>query len=242
MDTLILLRLVAAHVLADFPLQFNRLCRAKYKKGMKGVCAQLLHAFIHALTAYMLVAEWKCWLIPLVVFTTHAAIDIIKVQGKSTGAGGFVVDQMAHVAVIVCLWWTLFASDSNPLTILESAMSSHKLWLLIIAYVLVTKPSAILIGKFIQKWTPSNKMQSQGLPRAGEWIGYIERILILTFVLTGNIEGVGFLLAAKSVFRFGDLNQAKEIKITEYVLLGTFASFTVALIVAFVFVRLIARV
>ena len=71
------------------------------------------------------------------------------------------------------------------------------------------------------------------MPRAGEWIGYIERVLILTFVITGNIEAVGFLLAAKSVFRFGDLNKAKEIKITEYVLLGTLASFTIALLVAF---------
>ena len=44
---------------------------------------------------------------------------------------------------------------------------------------------------------------------------------------------MGFLLAAKSVFRFGDLNKAKEIKITEYVLLGTLASFTIALLVAF---------
>ena len=47
------------------------------------------------------------------------------------------------------------------------------------------------------------------MPRAGEWIGYIERVLILTFVITGNIEAVGFLLAAKSVFRFDDLNKAK---------------------------------
>ena len=76
-------------------------------------------------------------------------------------------------------------------------------------------------------------MQSQGMPFAGAWIGYIERVLILTFVITGNIEGVGFLLAAKSIFRFGDLNKAREIKITEYVLLGTLASFTIALIVAF---------
>ena len=54
---------------------------------------------------------------------------------------------------------------------------------------------------------------------------YIERILILTFVLVGSFEGVGFLLAAKSVFRFGELNKAKEIQTTEYVLIGTFAMF-----------------
>lgn len=46
----------------------------------------------------------------------------------------------------------------------------------------------------------------------------------------GSYEGVGFLLAAKSVFRFGELNKAKEIQTTEYVLIGTFASFTIAIL------------
>ena len=73
----------------------------------------------------------------------------------------------------------------------------------------------------------------KGLPNAGKWIGYLERILILTFIFTGNIEGVGFLLAAKSVFRFGELNRAKDIKTTEYVLIGTFASFTISIMLGF---------
>ena len=51
-----------------------------------------------------------------------------------------------------------------------------------------------------------------------------------SFVLIGNIESVGFLLAAKSVFRFGELNKAKEIRTTEYVLIGTLASFTIAIL------------
>ena len=98
---------------------------------------------------------------------------------------------------------------------------------------LVLKPASILISVFIKRWIPSNNMQSQGMPFAGAWIGYIERVLILTFIITGNIEGVGFLLAAKSIFRFGDLNKAREIKITEYVLLGTLASFSIALLTGF---------
>lgn len=73
----------------------------------------------------------------------------------------------------------------------------------------------------------------KGLPNAGKWIGYLERILILTFIFTDSIEGVGFLLAAKSVFRFGELNRAKDIKTTEYVLIGTFTSFTIAILLGF---------
>ena len=73
----------------------------------------------------------------------------------------------------------------------------------------------------------------KGLPNAGKWIGYLERILILTFIYTNNIEGIGFLLAAKSVFRFGELNRSRDIRVTEYVLIGTFVSFTIAVVIGF---------
>lgn len=96
-----------------------------------------------------------------------------------------------------------------------------------------TAKIAILLRAGLVYHTPNN-MQGQGMPMAGKWTGYIERVPILTLVLTNNTEAVGFLLAAKSVFRFGDLNKAKEIKITEYVLLGTFASFSFTLLVALV--------
>jgi len=37
------------------------------------------------------------------------------------------------------------------------------------------------------------------------------------------------LIAAKSVFRFGDLSRAKDRKLTEYILIGTFLSFGLAI-------------
>jgi hypothetical protein len=58
--------------------------------------------------------------------------------------------------------------------------------------------------------------------------------LILTFILIDCIEGVGFLLAAKSIFRFGELSKSNEIKTTEYVLIGTLSSFTIAIIISYI--------
>lgn len=57
----------------------------------------------------------------------------------------------------------------------------------------------------------------------------MERFLILTFILTETMEGIGFLLAAKSIFRFGDLNKAQELRTTEYILIGTLTSFVIAI-------------
>lgn len=63
---------------------------------------------------------------------------------------------------------------------------------------------------------------------AGTWIGYLERIIILTFVLHDQYEAIGLLIAAKSLLRFRDTNDARPQ--TEYVLIGTLASLAGALI------------
>lgn len=62
----------------------------------------------------------------------------------------------------------------------------------------------------------------------------LERLLILLFVLIGQWAGVGFLLAAKSIFRFGDLNEAQDRKLTEYIMIGTLLSFGIAMLGALV--------
>lgn len=230
---LILLKLLSAHIIADFFLQFDWLCQGKHEKGTHGLKVLALHAIIHAACAYLMLANWGNWIIPLVIFITHFIIDIVKIKWFNSSTIAFLADQMAHVAVIIGLWWMMYADQPSMQAWWTQALTSAHLWAIIIGYMLVLKPSSILIGMFIRGWTPSNSMQLQGMPNAGKWIGYIERVLVLTFVITGNIAAVGFLLAAKSIFRFGDLNKAKEIKITEYVLLGTLASFSIALLVGF---------
>ncbi len=55
------------------------------------------------------------------------------------------------------------------------------------------------------------------------------------------MEGIGFLLAAKSVFRFGELTKAKEVKITEYVMIGTLSSFTIAILLGAVAVKVLGN-
>lgn len=87
------------------------------------------------------------------------------------------------------------------------------------------KPVSVTMSLFRAKWREGNSLDGISLQNAGMWIGYIERALILTFVLIESYELIGFLLEVKSIFRFGELNNAKDIKITEYVLIGTFTSF-----------------
>lgn len=233
MNTIILIKLIAAHLTGDFLLQSDRMCIDKFSNNSTAKYkALVLHALVQAALAYIFVAQWNCWIVPVVIGVSHFAIDLVKTMSKRTDLISFVWDQLAHLCIIIGLWWLEFARLSQ-LDMADEIFSTN-FWLIATAYIAVLAPTSILIKFFIEfeKWMPS-EASSQGLPNAGKWIGYLERILILTFIFTYNIEGIGFLLAAKSVFRFGELNKAKDIKITEYVLIGTFASFTIAILIGF---------
>ena len=79
-----------------------------------------------------------------------------------------------------------------------------------------------------------NKHQSNdsGFPNGGKVIGELERALIFLFILANQPEGIGFLLATKALFRFGDLKN-KNIKDSEYYFIGTFYSFFYGILMAY---------
>ena len=69
----------------------------------------------------------------------------------------------------------------------------------------------------------------------GALIGTLERLLAFFFVLRGNYQAVGFIMAAKSILRFKESEGARA----EYVLVGTLMSVTIA--VACALIVLLAR-
>jgi hypothetical protein len=62
--------------------------------------------------------------------------------------------------------------------------------------------------------------------RIGATIGALERLLIVALLLTGAEAAVGFVIAAKTIARFKQLDDRG---FAEYYLLGTLASVSVAL-------------
>lgn len=101
--------------------------------------------------------------------------------------------------------------------------------LVICAYIVITKPSAIVISHLLNRWDVEVQ-HATALPNGGRIIGYLERILILSFVLVGEFVGVGFVLAAKSIFRFSEISSGSVVR-TEYFIIGTFLSVTISLLV-----------
>lgn len=231
---IVLVKMIAAHLLGDFIFQSDAMCQRKFSsKSFDKYSALILHALVQGCLTYIFIAQWDNLFIPFIIFLSHFCIDWIKSMVKGRGLMAFIIDQIAHYFVMFLLWWIYFIELSHSIDVTHYIFS-FKVWVLFTAFIVVLSPSSILIKLFLEyeKWSPDSSYY-KGLPNAGKWIGYLERFLILIFIFTNNIEGVGFLLAAKSIFRYGELNRAKDLKITEYVLVGTFASFSIAISIAY---------
>jgi hypothetical protein len=78
---------------------------------------------------------------------------------------------------------------------------------------------------------PADPPRLASVARVGATIGVLERLLIVGFVLAGAQAAVGFVIAAKTIARFRQLDDRA---FAEYYLLGTLASVSVALASAYV--------
>ena len=226
---MIFIPLILAHLLGDFILQPNSWVADKEKK--KGGSIYLyIHIILHTILAFVFLWDRNLWWIALIIGVTHFLIDWAKLQFQTakTKRTWFFIDQIAHllvIGVISIIYFPFFRwEDFFNLRNLE----------LITAFVFLTVPSSILIKTVISIWTPvtveHSKIQTESLVNAGKYIGILERLLVFVFILVNHWEGVGFMIAAKSVFRFSDLAEAKQRKLTEYVLIGTLLSFGIAVL------------
>ena len=81
----------------------------------------------------------------------------------------------------------------------------------------------------MDRWQLPEDNEEDSLPKAGKYIGMLERLLVFGFIVLQQWAAIGWLIAAKSILRFSDLSRAKDRKLTEYVLIGTLLSFGLAI-------------
>ncbi len=229
----LLLRLLIAHALSDFIFQSSKWVKDKNNKKIRSKYLYL-HISITFLLTYIALGNWQPLWIPIVIGVSHFAIDVIKLYIKES-PWRIIIDQLLHIFVIALCW--ILYTDQFYIAIAEIdyCWDSPKILIYIISYFSVTTPASILVVELTKKWDLEvNGNNNHSLENAGKWIGIIERILILTFTILGKYEPIGFMLAAKSIFRFGDLTNSKDRKRTEYVLVGTLLSFSISIIIGLI--------
>jgi hypothetical protein len=245
-ELLLLLRLLTAHFVVDFIIQRDSWVEQKMKKTWTSPWLYV-HGALAGIIAYLFAGYWVAIWLPFIIFVSHILLDGFKSKAKDT-AIFFILDQAGHIIVIIVCWIILIKSDLLSFyNIVVSIISHERFWILTLSYILIIWPSGVWIGKITKPWRdeikripskkdlsegdPAEEDSSEGLEKAGFWIGCLERILILTFALIGRFEAIGFLIAAKSIFRFGEIRSSNSRKEAEYILIGTMISFLIAVVV-----------
>ncbi|MDI1234536.1 MAG: DUF3307 domain-containing protein [bacterium] len=237
----LLIRLIVAHLLADFAFQSSKMVDNKkwFSKEM------LLHlGVVYVCTACL--SGW--WLGALVIAILHYLIDGFKIEAKKHEIGTelkrFLLDQALHIISIVVVWMLAYNLYTNVTKAFVLPFSNYKISLILLGYLIVILPVGYII-KFATLGMQSSKLKIE--PEAnntdgnsqiekdkqaknehgGKMIGIFERIIILTFVLLGQYEAIGFLITGKSIIRFASHDE--NIK-SEYVLVGTMMSYSISII------------
>lgn len=227
----ILIRLFMSHIIVDFIIQDDSWIQDKNENRWKSK-KLYLHSILAGILAYIFVGIWKVIWLPFLVIITHTIIDGFKSK-KKDNLKNFIYDQLLHVIVLIFCWAMIFNYNFSDIEKLFSfIINKIEFWILTFSYFIIFWPTSILISKFTEPWQKYlNKSKYNGLKNAGLWIGRIERILILTFILYRHYEIIGFLIAAKSIFRLSPAYKSYSQKYIEYILLGTMLSFSIAIII-----------
>ncbi|MBC8052487.1 MAG: DUF3307 domain-containing protein [Sphingobacteriaceae bacterium] len=232
---IILIKLILAHILGDFFLQPNSWVEEKERKKLKSGKIYI-HSIIHGGLILLLLWDFAYLWAAVLLAIVHLFIDALKLYSQKTATkrAWFFADQALHLLSILLIW-NYITEPQLDLRFFQNPA----FWNNLTAVLVLSFPSSILIRVLIAKWTPdatrlgSTKAQTS-LQSAGQFIGIMERLLVFIFIYTNHFEAIGFLIAAKSIFRFGDLKEGNDLKLTEYILIGTFLSFGIAVLISLI--------
>jgi hypothetical protein len=235
----VLIPFLLMHIICDFYLQPNRWVEAKKEHTYRSpelYFHSLLHGVALLVPAIALGIGWRSTAcLVAIVAISHFVIDLWKVTTRNSDKFSyFVIDQSLHVSILVAIAFHM-ADGVTIDTVLQHERFSDGV-MVVFAYLLILKPTSVVVASVLRKHPISdtgrdNNTSVSGLIAGGELIGYLERVLILTFTLVGSYAAVGFVLAAKSIFRFGELNKSNDRSITEYVLIGSLVSVVITTLV-----------
>jgi hypothetical protein len=228
----LIIKLLIAHVIGDFVLQPNSWVEDKKNKTYKSKYF-FLHGLVHLISLIVLLEfKWSYWLSITIIVLSHLIIDWIKLslEGKINTRILFLLDQLLHLVII-----SLVVFLNNPYKINFQKFYSTETLLFTLAILTVTFVTSILMKIIMSKWSLEENKTDVSLENAGKYIGILERLFVFGFIVLNQWSAIGFLITAKSVFRFSDLSRAKDRKLTEYILIGTLISFGLAILVGLLY-------
>ncbi len=250
--------LVFAHTLADYVFQWPALVERKRSEDLRAYFFHVLVFFVFAGLFTFAWLDWR-WTVVIAVLTiVHGIQDWVKIfwQKKKPAIGFWLEsgDLVLHLSMIVgaVILFASFIPEVNKSSILKTIYAQNiflEIALYGSAFAFIIRGGTALVRSLLDQIGKMPPKQSHLIGflsdseaeestngggkeyNVGRVIGNLERALLLIFTIAGNYAAIGFVIAAKSVARFKDL---EDHNFAEYYLVGTLISTFIAIITGLV--------
>ena len=244
--------LFLAHCLGDYYFQPQKLA----DKKSRGIGWVLLHCLFYAAAmglSLVLLGGGYIWAV-VICSVSHCIIDVIKQIILNSSArhasltvradkAAFCVDQALHIGIMLAssaLVASKFGSVIPPYMAAAGetlgARFGGDVYVLIgyiAALFAVLKPANVFVKKMLASEKPADAEDIPEPPyrtgkKAGQYIGGLERVLIVLLMALGQYASIAVVFTAKSIARF---RQLEDRGFAEYYLTGTLLSVVTACMV-----------
>lgn len=188
------LKLILAHLIADFILQFEELYQLKVRSFLGHILHALIHGLISLAVLYPYLNEFRIWLFVAGLVGIHLAQDLIKYSAtKKTPANTFIyfmVDQICHVLVISVIFLFPVSREVRgfPGFPLLDSLYRTDLWTVgAIFFILLTFAGSYILNAFAKSYlkerSPLYLISSPEMAHA-----ILERSLVAWILLSGGLS------------------------------------------------------
>ncbi|MCD8363151.1 MAG: DUF3307 domain-containing protein [Lachnospiraceae bacterium] len=235
--------ILLGHILGDFYVQTDKVAEEKRKSMIYMLLHCLLYTIVTGISFCILNGyTWKMEILKIscLVYFEHLVVDLMKRECDKKFIKRecviFLFDQVMHILILfltVYIWgsYSLFRMN-DYLTI--SGLDIRNCTIAVIAMLVCGKPAAVFVSLVFKTIPATIEREDQETSesstdediRTGSWIGILEREIILILGLMSQFGAIGFVLTAKSLARF---KQLENKSFAEKYLVGTLLSALIAI-------------
>jgi len=188
-----LARLFLAHVIADFPLQFDGIFAWKKKNYMGCFAHSIIHAAVTVCFFLGSLKSYSFWAYLILLIIVHSVQDCIKVNlwknPEDDKISYFLIDQFLHVVFIFCALLFPFAADAAYYGSLIPAdwliLYNDTSLINVISGAVLAAWGGVVLLYYLDKSV--YKVEIDELSRFERSYGVVERALVVIVIMKGGL-------------------------------------------------------
>ncbi|AGM23411.1 MULTISPECIES: DUF3307 domain-containing protein [Fusobacterium] len=228
--------LISVHLLADFLFQSSAVLERKRQKRKFLFLHCSIYFVVFEILFFILFQSGKAFLLGVIISILHFLINLIKNKLEKRFPQRrlqllfFLLIQLIHIVMLIGVYYIFNLENlTNDFYIKLQGYENFKTIILyILIFSIILDPASVFIRKLFISISSKTypKIYSEEL-KAGNIIGKLERIIIAILLLNNQFGVIGFVLTAKSIARF---KQMENRDFAEKYLIGTLTSFLIVLL------------